>query len=88
VSERLIWAEESGDKRLLLYASGTVDKSSLVALESFTKRQRKRLKSKGLLSQLSPEQRAAVLSYNGPEASGDQSLPKVTPSPEITHEGE
>jgi hypothetical protein len=40
-------------------------------------RRKQKTKSRGLLSQLSPERLKTVLAYRGPEASGDQSLPKV-----------
>jgi hypothetical protein len=33
-------------------------------------------RTKGLLDRLTPEQREKLLAYRGPEASGDQSLPK------------
>jgi hypothetical protein len=33
-------------------------------------------RTKGLLARLSPEQKAKLFAYRGPEASGDQSLPK------------
>ena len=37
----------------------------------------KKPRSEGLLRYLTPEQRDRILSYDGPVASGDQSLPKI-----------
>lgn len=36
-----------------------------------------RRRKRGVLDRLTAEQKARILAYRGPEASGDQSLPKV-----------